>query len=290
MTDPSNGRVLLSDGTTNAAKTNANFYLDGSNNVWLPGSIIPNQSLLYSLGSTTQRWNDMFVGPGTINIAGPQGSSVVGTIGTNASGIVYTPSGFASPTVTVGPAQLTDPTTAVGGWILSPSGTAGDPSYDLIVTQGSTFAYNVAIPPSYSLIKNPTYQPLSAFSGTLLVSSFTGVTPTAVLSLTISPTLSNSYINIMANLDVTSANTSANHTANMTVDISGASDLSSCGVVSFSTGTKADNNQLSHSLIQMYRYPVIQNTTYTITMRAYSALDQPFTINHAHLMVFANMR
>jgi hypothetical protein len=227
----------------------------------------------------------MFVGPGSINIAGP--GDIEGTIGTNASGLVYTASGFAAPTVTVGP-NLASVQGAVGGWVLTAGGTAGTSSYDLLAQQGSTVAGGSAFGPLYSLIRQPTYQPISAFSGTLLVASFTGTSPTNILRVTIHPTLPNSYINIMSNLDITST-ASSTQIAYMNLDISGATIVST-DVISYTTGANS-NNQLSHSLIQAYRYLVpTQDTTYTITMKAYSnASNHTFTINHGHLLVFGNM-
>jgi hypothetical protein len=285
VTDPYDKAIILSDGTANAAKTNANFYLDASDNVWVPGSLIPKETLLYSLGSTVQRWKDMFVGPGTINIAGP--GDIEGTIGTNASGLIYTASGFAAPTVTVGP-NLQSVEGAVGGWVLTAGGTAGTSSYDLLAQQGSTVAGGSAFGPLYSLIKQPTFQPISAFSGTLLVASFTDVSA-SILTVTIHPTLPNSYINLMANLDVTANANAANQIAYMRIDISGATDLSSTDIINYATGANS-NNQLSHSLIQAYRYLVpTQDTTYTITMRASASAGRTFTVNHGHLTVFGNM-
>ncbi len=119
--------------------------------VSIGGSLIPDVSLSYSLGSTGQRWSDIFIGPGTLNIAGPVGSAAVGTIGTDSQGIVYTEFGFASPFLNIG-AQQTLPL-ATGGWVI---GATGDPldyaNYDLIATQNTTDGSGIT-GPSYSLIR-----------------------------------------------------------------------------------------------------------------------------------------
>lgn len=56
----------------------------------------------------------MWVGPGTINIAGPGDSNA--TIGTNVQGTVYTESGIATPFINIGPAINTNE--EVGGGVL----------------------------------------------------------------------------------------------------------------------------------------------------------------------------
>lgn len=97
-------------------------------------NVIPDPSLQFSLGDTGHRWSEMFVGPGTINISGPTGSTAIGTIGTDAQSIVYTQFGFATPFLNVGP-NITVPVTT-GGWKISATGAPG-PSYDLIAQQNN---------------------------------------------------------------------------------------------------------------------------------------------------------
>jgi hypothetical protein len=112
-------------------------------------NLIPRDTLTYSLGSTAARWAEAFIGPGTLNIAGPAGSTVEGTIGTDLAGIVYTQGGFASPTVIVGPRP--GATGAVGGWQLRAEGEPGS-TYDLIAQQNVNTADGGLTGPSYSLI------------------------------------------------------------------------------------------------------------------------------------------
>ena len=93
------------------------------------------------------------MGPGTLNISGPEGAN--GTIGIDQHGIVYTEGGFASPFINIGPATDGLDPGAIGGWLIGPTGTYGTADYDLIVTQKQPGA---AVPagltgPHYSLTK-----------------------------------------------------------------------------------------------------------------------------------------
>ncbi|NBO26451.1 MAG: collagen-like protein [Actinobacteria bacterium] len=112
------------------------------------GSLIPSSSLTYNIGGNTHRWNEVYIGPGTLNIAGPAGSSA--TIGTDQAGIIYTQSGFASPSVIVGPQP--GATGAVGGWYVNSTGPTGS-DYDLIAQQNVNTAGGGLTGPVYSLLK-----------------------------------------------------------------------------------------------------------------------------------------
>jgi hypothetical protein len=112
-------------------------------------SIYPTTSLTYDLGTSAERWRSMYVGPGTINIAGPAGITG-GTIGSDDGGIVYTETGFATPFINVGPEILNY--RAVGGWQVSSSGDLGGPDFDLVAQQNTPTGLTG---PVYSLIKRP---------------------------------------------------------------------------------------------------------------------------------------
>ena len=117
----------------------------------LSGNLVPSSSNTYSLGAPGKLWRDLYVGPGTITIAGPTGSTAVGTIGTDANSIVYTESGFATSFINVGPVITTPITT--GGWRLSATGAPGA-DYDLIAQQNNASGSGQT-GPIYSLIRNP---------------------------------------------------------------------------------------------------------------------------------------
>ena len=116
----------------------------------IEGDILPSESLTYSIGSSELRWKEIFVGPGTINIAGPSGSTAFGTIGTDAQSIIYTETGLATPFINIGP-EITIPLTT-GGWKVSSSGTPGTFDYDL-VAQENNVGTTGQTGPIYSLIK-----------------------------------------------------------------------------------------------------------------------------------------
>jgi hypothetical protein len=50
---------------------------------YISGNFIPTSSNIYTLGLTGSRWRDIYIGPGSLNIAGPTPSSVPATIGSN---------------------------------------------------------------------------------------------------------------------------------------------------------------------------------------------------------------
>jgi len=93
---------------------------------------------------------------GTLNISGPIGSNVVGTLGTDQNAIVYTEYGFATPFINIGPSiNAIDNPGDIGGWVIAPTGILGSPDYDLVAQQKLPGA---SVPagltgPIYSLIK-----------------------------------------------------------------------------------------------------------------------------------------
>jgi hypothetical protein len=119
----------------------------------ISGNIVPTQSNLFTLGLTGNRWKEVFIGPGSINIAGPTGESFA-TIGSNLSGIAYSQLGFVTPFINIGP-NINDlaPLGTIGGWNIFGTGPTGEYFTDLraqlINTGGTGFTG-----PSYSLIYN----------------------------------------------------------------------------------------------------------------------------------------
>jgi len=148
---PNGQAALFYDTVAKEVIHNSIISLSSPNTVVIAGNIVPNSSLAYSLGTSSLRYTDAFFGPGSINIAGPSNASA--TIGTDSEGIIYTQSGFASPFVNIGPAQLTPQ--AVGGWKIGPTGTQGTPGFGLVAQE---LQANGGGPtgPVYSLINAPT--------------------------------------------------------------------------------------------------------------------------------------
>ena len=122
----------------------------------ISGNLVPTVSNTFTLGYTGSRWKEIFIGPGSLNIAGPTGS-VPATIGSNLSGIAYSQFGFAAPFLNLGPViDPFAPLGTVGGWNIFGTGPTGEYFTDLraqlINTGGSGF-----FGPSYSLIYNNGY-------------------------------------------------------------------------------------------------------------------------------------
>jgi hypothetical protein len=149
------GAFLYYDGAD--VQLNSNFVYN-NNNFNISGNLIPNSDAYYSLGQTGSRWSEIFVGHGTINIAGPVGSTANGTIGTDDNSIVYTSSGFATPFINIGPSVTAINAGDIGGWVIAPTGAQFSPEYDLVVTQkGINAAFPAGITgPQYSLLLHPT--------------------------------------------------------------------------------------------------------------------------------------
>ena len=139
------------DTTTKEVIYNSIITISSLSSIVVAGNIIPDRSEAYTLGSSTSRYTALFVGPGSLNIAGPSNASA--TIGTDVQGIIYTQSGFASPFINIGPAQLTP--LATGGWKIGPTGTQGTPSFGL-VAQELQASGSGPTGPAYSLINTPT--------------------------------------------------------------------------------------------------------------------------------------
>ena len=81
-------------------------------------ALVPNVDNTLSLGLETLRWRDFYVGPGTINIAGPPGSANPGLIGSDPAGVINTQFGFSTPFINVGPI-FSPEVGALGGWRIS---------------------------------------------------------------------------------------------------------------------------------------------------------------------------
>jgi hypothetical protein len=125
----------------------------GTGTMFISGNILPNDSLVYGLGSTAQRWKDMFVGPATINIGGPSGASA--NIGTDSQNVIYTDTGFSAPYITLGPVELLPIFSS--GWKIEGTGIPGTTGYDLIASNigiilGTGGITGFQVGPSISLI------------------------------------------------------------------------------------------------------------------------------------------
>ena len=125
----------------------------GPAQIFISADFVPTVNNVYSLGHTGAAWREIFMGPGTLNMAGPEGSGIVATLGSNVAGVAYTEFGFATPFINVGPAiDPLVPAGTVGGWRLT-TGT-GPQGIDLFAQQISQDGLGFT-GPFYSLINNP---------------------------------------------------------------------------------------------------------------------------------------
>ena len=119
------------------------------NQIKIAGNLLPASTNQYALGNREFVWNELNVGPGTINIIGTAGSS---QLGIDDAGIAYFDTGLSLPFINVGPVETT--LGAVGGWRLGPTGVAGSIGYDLIAQQNATSPPYGVTGPIYSLLNN----------------------------------------------------------------------------------------------------------------------------------------
>ena len=168
---PGTGSVLVKDGD-DAHYSNTLKITDIQ--VDISGNFVPTNSNVYTLGVTGARWKDIYIGSGSLNIAGPTPTSVPATIGSNLAGLAYSQFGFVTPFINIGPDINTNvPLGTIGGWNIFGTGPTGGSYTDLraqlINTSGSGFTG-----PSYSLIYNNGYTGNTGPTGA--ASSVTGYT------------------------------------------------------------------------------------------------------------------
>jgi hypothetical protein len=129
------GYIVLTDpNNTNAVTYSSLLAIEDASTIKVSGNVVPTSSNVYTLGTTGQRWKDVFIGPGSLNVQGPTGSPP-GLIGSNVAGTIYTENGLATPYINVGPSITPDAIAgAVGGWHIYATGT-NPPVYDDLVAQ-----------------------------------------------------------------------------------------------------------------------------------------------------------
>ena len=127
------------------------------NTIEVSGSIIPTTDSIFSLGSFNNRFKELFISPGSINIKSSTGG-LDATLGSDSQGIAYSERGFATPFINVGP--TIDVSSATGGWLISADGSANTSNYDLITIENDTSGGT--IDPSYSLLRGGKLEKLNA--------------------------------------------------------------------------------------------------------------------------------
>ena len=107
------GTVLVKNPEDGINYYNTNLSLK-ENYIEISGNFVPTLTNTYILGATGFTWKDIYMGPGSLHISGPEGSAAVATIGSDLAGVVYTENGIASPFLNIGP--YIGQNGAVGGW------------------------------------------------------------------------------------------------------------------------------------------------------------------------------
>ena len=161
------------------------------------GSIIPTSTNTFTLGTSTNVWNEVWMGPGTLNIQGPM--STFGSLGTDANSIVYTQNGFAAPFINVGPNIST--IGAIGGYQLITNYVSTTSSFVLTARANNT---------------TPPYGQFGAFTGltpALSVQSCPQLSVGATYQLSL--TDANSYIMLIS---AQAVGQTGNYTLNFTND------------------------------------------------------------------------
>lgn len=102
-----------------------------NNNAAFTSSILPLNSNTYDLGSSTSKWANVYVGTGSVSLTNSDGA--LASLSCDYNGCINTPTGFSAPALKIGSNQPTN--TNVGGWQLSPTGTAGTTGYTLNAQQ-----------------------------------------------------------------------------------------------------------------------------------------------------------
>jgi hypothetical protein len=177
---------------TNPTDTSMIYYADtlqvqrnvgpALDQIFVGGDVIPTTSDTYSLGSATNVWKEIFMGPGTLNIygLGPGGPA---TLGSDNNNIMYTESGFAAKFINIGP-TISPTLGSIGGWQLGPTGTPGNTDFDLVARQIEPLGGGGLIGPDYSLIRNPGPTGMTGRTGPTGITGPTGHGPTGPTGIT----------------------------------------------------------------------------------------------------------
>jgi hypothetical protein len=227
----------------------------------------------------------VFIGPGTLNIAGPSGANA--TLGLDQNGIAYTKSGFATPFINIGPTiDILDPG-AIGGWVLGPTGTLGASDYDLIAQQKLPGASDPAglTGPLYSLT-----HPTTA----LIQSGFTGALQGSVASITLGNGSGNAVVLTTTTITIQGPSRLWATVAIEYVTTTGSTETASFymtvdGETSNTTSSTIKSNNESNNVSLNHRSAVKSAGTYTVTVYGYSSAAAVANVNHTDVFVMGNL-
>jgi hypothetical protein len=196
LTDPSNISMMYSANTLQVERR-----ATGNDRVYASGDIVPTKDNFYQLGTTGAAWKEIVMGPGTLQIYGPNNQSLA-TLGADINGIAYTKSGIATPFINVGP-EISPDIGAIGGWRIGPTGIGSSPLSvtDLIAQQ---------ITPGGTGLTGPVYSLIGSNTGPTGRTGITGMTGPP------GPLTTQSQVVTITGLGLTSGTTPVNTTITMT--------------------------------------------------------------------------
>lgn len=141
------GNILVVNKSNLNEITYSNKIETNQNDVVMNASVVPIENIKYSLGSNDKKWKDLYIGPGTINIAAPN-EKVSATLRADNNGKAFAEFGFSTSELNIG--GFENSSQIVGGWNITKSGTQGTSSFDLVAQELSETGTPTG--PSYSLI------------------------------------------------------------------------------------------------------------------------------------------
>ena len=188
------------------------------------------------------------MGPGSLNIAGPTGSDVDATIGSNLSGIAYSQFGFATPFLNVGPnINPLAPLGTVNGWNISGTGPSGQPFTDLVAqlinTGGSGFTG-----PAYSLINK---NGLTGPTGPSTNVNIAYISNTGYTGANLAVTGTTGYFLDAVNLPINVTNITNKYLINASCQILSSSGISNISSSILRSTTKMSGTQLPAQYINL---------------------------------------
>jgi hypothetical protein len=283
--DISGNTYLTLDASASLATQDVSFNTSNYNVLNLDGDFLPITSNKYSLGNTNQKWRELYVGPGSINIVGINGSS---KLGIDDAGIAYFGTGLSVPSINVGPAIST--LGAVGGWRIDASGNPNNSTYDLVARQNTTALPYGQTGPAYSLLR-----PLmpSGFTGSGDLSANVGIytgtdasggTLVATSSITINQT---SYLWSTATMTFENSSNATNYRISAYMILNGTtSNVTTSTISSRLTGTINGSTAIT---IQQRTNVMIDPGTYTSAAYAYVNAGTTVKLKHVDLFVMGNL-
>ena len=283
--DISGNTYLTLDASASLATQDASFNTSNYNVLNLDGDFLPTTTNKYSLGTTNQKWRELYVGPGTINLVGINGSS---TLGLDNNNLAYFKTGLSLPSINVGPAINVQG--AVGGWRIDASGNPSSSTYDLVARQNTTALPYGQTGPAYSLLR-----PLipSGFTGSGDLSANIGIyagtdasggTLIASSSITINQT---SYLWSTATMTFENSATANNYRLSAYMILNGTTSNVTTSTISERLASGVNGS--TSITVQQRTELMIAPATYTSAVYAYVNDGTDVVLKHVDLFIMGNL-